>query len=135
VENGADNRMLLDGKEIARGQSIVELADLEAGELRRLVVEAPSRKPFMHEFTLSPGGSLEIPVLLQPEEREPRRRSGGKVRAQAAPAAKPAELPAAAATEVPLAPAKAEAPIHAPPRPTRAQERGLLDSNPLRQAP
>ena len=123
------------GKEIARGQSTVELADLEAGKLRRLVVEAPSRKPFVHEFTLSPGGTLEIPVVLQPEEREPARRS--KARAQAAPAAKPAELPAAAATEVPPAPAQAEEPIHAPPapRPTRAQERGLLDSNPLRKAP
>ena len=135
VENGPNNRMLLDGKEIARGQSTVELADLEAGKPRRLVVEAPSRKPFVHEFTLSPGGTLEIPVALQPEEREPARRS--KARAQAAQAAPPAELPAAAPKEVPPVPAKAEEPIHAPPalRPTRAQERGLLDSNPLRKAP
>jgi serine/threonine-protein kinase len=122
VENGADNRVVLDGKEIAHGQSIVEIGDLEAGRPRHLLVEAPARKPFVHEFTLSPGGSLEIPVVLQPEEREPARRAGGKshVPTQATP---PAELPAAPT------PAK---PIHATPRRTRAQERGLLDSNPLR---
>jgi serine/threonine-protein kinase len=135
VENGPNNRMVLDGKEIARGQSSVELADLEAGKPRHLVVEAPSRKPFVHEFTLSPGGTLEIPVVLQPEEREPARRSRGRV--QAAQVALPAKLPAVAPREVPPVPAKSEEPVHAPPapRPTRAQERGLLDSNPLRKAP
>jgi serine/threonine protein kinase len=135
VENGPNNRVVLDGKEIARGQSTVELADLEAGKPRHLVVEAPARKPFVHEFTLAPGGTLEIPVVLQPEEREPGRRA--KTRAQAAATARPAELPAAAPREVPPAPAKAEEPIHLPPKPhpTRAQERGLLDSNPLRKPP
>jgi serine/threonine protein kinase len=137
VENGPNNRMVLDGKEIARGQDTVELADLEAGKPRRLVVEAPSRKPFVHEFTLSPGGTLEIPVVLQPEEHEPARRSAGKARALAAHAPAPADLPAPLPKEVPPAPAKTEEPLAAPPapRPTRAQERGLLDSNPLRAAP
>ena len=137
VENGPNNRMLLDGREIARGQSTVELADLEAGKPRRLVVEAPLRKPFVHEFTLSPGGTLEIPVVLQPEEREPVRRSAGKTRAQAAHAPPPADLPAPPPREAAPAPAKAEEPLAAPPapRPTRAQEHGLLDSNPLRAAP
>jgi hypothetical protein len=137
VENGSNNRMLLDGKEIAHGQSTVELADLEAGKPRRLVVEAPSRKTFVHEFTLSPGGTLEIPVVLQPEERGPVRRVGGRSRAQTAQPAPPADLPATPPREVPPTPAKAEEPIAAPPapRPTRAQERGLLDSNPLRKPP
>jgi serine/threonine-protein kinase len=137
VENGPNNRMVLDGKEIARGENTVELADLEAGKPRRLVVEAPLRKPFVHEFTLSPGATLEIPVVLQPEEREPARRSAGKTRAQAAHAPASADLPAPLPKEVPPAPAKTEEPLAAPPapRPTRAQERGLLDSNPLRAAP
>ena len=137
VENGSNNRMLLDGKEIAHGQSTVELGDLEAGKPRRLVVEAPSRKTFVHEFTLSPGGTLEIPVVLQPEERGPVRRVGGRSRAQTAQPAPPADLPATPPREVPPTPAKAEEPIAAPPapRPTRAQERGLLDSNPLRKPP
>jgi len=137
VENGPGNRVVLDGQEIAHGQSSVELGELEAGRLRRLVVEAPARKPFVHEFTLSPGGTLEIPVVLQPEEPEPARRSGSKARVQADKAAPPAEPPAVPLREVLPAPAKAEEPVHArrPSRPTRAQERGLLDSNPLRKAP
>jgi hypothetical protein len=137
VENGPDNHMVLDGREIARGQSTVELGNLEAGKPRRLVVEAPLRKPFVHEFTLSPGATLEIPVVLQPEEREPVRRSAGKARAQSAHAPLPAALPAPLPREAAPAPAKAEEPLAAPPapRPTRAQEHGLLDSNPLRAAP
>jgi len=137
VENGPNSRIVLDGNEIAHGQDTVELGDLEAGKPRRLVVEAPLRKPFVHEFTLSPGGTLEIPVVLRPEEREPAHRSAGKARAQAALPALPAAPPAALPNESPSppAPAKREQSIAAPLRPTRAQERGLLDSNPLRAPP
>jgi serine/threonine-protein kinase len=144
IQNGPDNRVLLDGREIAHGQTSVELSPLAAGSLHHLVVEAPGRRRFEKDFVVEEGSSIEIPALLESEEVSPpaaagasktRSTAGSKAgRTPPAPlgrASVPAAVPPEPAEPTPTPSKPAQRP-HTP-HPTRAQERGLLEDNPLRR--
>ncbi|HJX64911.1 MAG TPA: serine/threonine-protein kinase [Polyangia bacterium] len=154
IQNGPDNRVLLDGKEIARGQTNVEAANLAPGTSHRLVVEAPGRRPFQKDFFVTASSAVDMPISLESEKPRPIATRGfGKTRAPSTakttretktpmannaaeprpappPSAPPPSEPAEAKTTRKTVPDENIPPVA---RPSRAQERGLLDVNPLRR--
>jgi hypothetical protein len=153
IQNGPNNRVLLDGTEIAHDQSKVGVLEIAPGIFHKLVVEAPGRRTFEKDFVVATGTSIDIPIALENEEHPaaPTRGSGKTHLPSGARIAKEAPTPVANRTleprPVPLVTTPPTEPAATKPerkpvseenvapstRPTRAQERGLLDVNPLRR--
>jgi len=151
IQNGPDNRVWLDGREVAHGRSAVELTALTVESMHHLAIEAPGRRRFTRDFVVPAGSALDIPVLLEAEDHQPpaargsaKTRPAGSLRAASnSPASvaskptisEPAAVQPAPSPAEPVEPATAVLPVRKDngPQPTRARERGLLDVNPLRQ--
>ena len=154
ITNGPDNHVLLDGREIAQGQAQVAVADLAPGISHHLLVQAPGRRTVEKDFVVTEGAAIEMPIRLDAgETRAGAVRGPGITRSTttakttnaahvplASEAAAPNPVPILVVPPPPSAPAEArstrktipEEHVAPSPRPSRAQERGLLDVNPLR---
>ena len=153
IQNGPNNHVLLDGTEVAHDQSQVGVLEVAPGISHKLVVEAPGRRTFAKDFVVTTGASIDIPISLENEELPTKTtRGSGKTRLPGGVRiAKQARTPVANGTVEPRPAPRVAAPPVEPAetkperkpvpedngvpsaRPSRAQERGLLDVNPLRR--
>ncbi len=145
IQNGPNSRVLLDGTEIARDQAKVEVPEVAPWISHKLAVQAPGRRPFEKDFVVAAGASIDIPISLEDEEHQAAPMHG-PAKTRLPGGARPGKASPTSAANVPSEPhpvpvvaepaqtkpaAKAVPEDNGAPRPSRAQERGLLDVNPL----
>jgi hypothetical protein len=114
LDNGPADRILLDGREVGHATSDVEVGGLAVGP-HQVTIEAPDRAPLSASVVIAGGVPADLTLALVP----PQHAAGGARRVR--PGASRAEAAAAATDD--------NKPRS---RPSRAEEHGLMDSNPFR---
>jgi serine/threonine-protein kinase len=127
---GGRGRIVVDGRARVEDGAAADVEDLPAGPIE-VAVEAPGMKPWSRTIDVQAGRVAQVEVTLEPAAPANQPRGGD---APAPPARAPASRRREARAGAPAAPAAAVPDPSPPPTaaPTRAQQKGLADENPLR---